>query len=143
MSPTTTVELTPVADRRAEIDHFTFAVDSAILRLVNIERALRRQPAAIALSDLHPDVIDAYRASAIEAVLYRQPAAMLEAINDTAEELQKFVEKLLTNPDHFAVCNDVDLMKDACRAFVRVQLWTFRESLAGQLAILRCTEEAE
>src|SRR5690242_14214889 len=59
----------------------------AMLGLANLDRALRRLPPVKVLAELHPHLIERFRAAALEAILVQHPEVVLEAINDAGGDL--------------------------------------------------------
>lgn len=123
------------------VDRFDEAVRAAVLTLANVDHALRRQPVITSLDEVHPALVATYQAAVLEAVLVQQPPAVLEAVNDAADGLFELVTQVITDPDA-AIVNDDERLRDACRAWVRGVITTFRETLAAQLPILRSPDEA-
>jgi hypothetical protein len=119
---------------------FDTCIDAAALAIANADRALRRLPPVTHVSHLHPTVFTVCQDAAMRAVLEQHPAARVEAFADTGDELQRFVEKLLEDPDKRAICHDAEMMKDACCAMVRVMSSTYRKSLNGQMGVLRSAD---
>ena len=124
---------------RAPHDRFGAAMGEASLALANVDRALRQQPPATSPLDVHPQQLAARHARALEAVIQQHPAAVLEAIADAAEELRVLVETAVSDPES-AIATDPERMKDVSAAWVRKVITAYRESLAGQLAVLRSVE---
>lgn len=121
---------------------FNDALDIAILAVANVDRALRQLPPVTRTHELREGISLSCRAAVIEAALQQHPAAVLEALNDAGDELFDTVNHAITEPEA-AIMNDDERLKEACRAWFRRSMTTFRESLAMQLPILRSAEEAK
>lgn len=130
------------AEPRINFREFDACISAAALAIANADRALRCQPAVTHVNHLHPAMYAVCQDAAIRAVLEQHPAARVEAFGDTGDELQRFVEKLLEDPDKRAICHDPDLMRDACLAMVRVMSSTYRKSLHGQMSVFRSADVA-
>lgn len=122
--------------RADEASPFGLAMGALILAIANADRALRCLPALTSPLDINPIQAERYHAAGLEAVLRQHPALVLDAINGAADELRDLVDGALAEPDA-AIVSDPERMKDACAAWVRSTLDSFRGGLAAQLPILR------